>query len=98
MIRVMLPAHLRVIAKVDREILVRVDAPATLTSVVDALEKEYPMLKGTIRDQTTKQRRAFIRFFACEQDITLDLPDTPLPDEVVKGTEPLRVVGAMAGG
>jgi molybdopterin synthase sulfur carrier subunit len=98
MIRVILPSHLRIIAKVNREILVKVEDPITLTSVLDALEREYPMLSGTIRDHTTRQRRAFIRFFACEHDLSLESPDSLLPAAVVAGIEPLRVVGAMAGG
>ena len=98
MIRVILPHHLRNLANVGREIELQVEEPATLVSVLDALEAQYPMLRGTIRDQVTQQRRPFLRFFACEQDLSLDLPDTPLPDEVARGAEPLWIVGAMAGG
>jgi molybdopterin converting factor small subunit len=98
MIRVTLPAHLRTLARVDGEVKVAVEGPATLGSVLDALEAGYPMLRGTIRDQVTHQRRAFLRFFACEQDLSHEPPDTPLPDAVVQGAEPFMVVGAMAGG
>lgn len=95
-IRVALPAHLRQLARCERE--VRVDAEATQRAVLDALEQRYPMLRGTIRDQTTGQRRAFVRIFACERDLSHESPDAPLPTPVQDGTEPLRVVGAMAGG
>jgi sulfur-carrier protein len=98
MIRVTLPAHLRTLARVDGEVKVAVEGPATLGSVLDALEAGYPMLRGTIRDQVTHRRRAFLRFFACEQDLSHEPPDTPLPDAVVQGAEPFMVVGAMAGG
>lgn len=98
MIRVRLPHHLRTLAGVDSEVEVEVGAPATQRSLLDALETAYPVLKGTIRDQRTKLRRPFIRFFACEEDLSNDDPDTPLPDEVVSGREPYFVVGAMAGG
>lgn len=98
MIRVVLPAHLRTLARVAGEVKVEVDGPATLRSVLDALEADYPMLRGTIRDHLTQQRRAFVRFFACEQDLSHEPPDTPLPDAVVAGAEPFMVVGAMAGG
>jgi molybdopterin converting factor small subunit len=98
MIRVVLPAHLRTLARVSGEVKVPVGAPATLRAVLDALETEYPMLRGTIRDQVTQQRRAFLRVFACEQDLSHDSPDAPLPEAVVAGTEPLLIVGAMAGG
>ncbi len=98
MIRVILPYHLRSLANVNREVALEVEAPVTLRSVLDALESQYPMLRGTIRDQTTLQRRAFIRFFACGEDLSHDPTNVPLPDEVVTGVEPLRVVGAMAGG
>jgi molybdopterin synthase sulfur carrier subunit len=97
-IRVVLPAHLRTLARVDGEVKVDVDGPVTQRSVLDALEACYPMLRGTIRDQVTHQRRAFLRFFACEQDLTHEPPDAPLPDAVAKGSEPFLVVGAMAGG
>ena len=98
MIRVVLPAHLRTLARVNGEVSVSVDGPVTQRSVLDALEATYPALRGTIRDHVTQQRRAFVRFFACEQDLSHDPPDTPLPDAVAKGAEPFMVVGAMAGG
>ena len=98
MIRVVLPAHLRTLARVAGEVKVDVDGPATLRSVRDALEADYPKLRGTIRDHVTQQRRAFVRFFACEQDLSHEPVDTPLPDAVVAGAEPFMVVGAMAGG
>ena len=98
MIRVILPAHLRTLARVDGEVKVEVAGPITVGAVLDALEATYPMLRGTIRDQVTRQRRAFLRFFACEQDLSHDPPDTPLPEAVAAGAEPLLVVGAMAGG
>jgi molybdopterin converting factor small subunit len=98
-IRVELPAHLRVLAKIPgHEVCVEVAAPATVRAVLDALEAAYPALLGTIRDQVTLQRRAFLRFFACRQDLSLDPPDAPLPDAVVWGDEPLIVLGAVAGG
>jgi molybdopterin synthase sulfur carrier subunit len=98
MIRVVLPAHLRTLARVDGEVKLAVAGPATQRSVLDALEADYPVLRGTIRDHVTHQRRAFVRFFACEQDLSHEPPDTPLPDAVAMGAEPLLVVGAMAGG
>ena len=98
MIRVVLPPHLRNLAHVDGEVKVDVASPATQRSVLDALETEYPMLRGTIRDHVTKQRRAFVRFFACQEDLSHEQPDAPLPDAVEKGSEPFMVVGAMAGG
>jgi sulfur-carrier protein len=98
MIRVVLPAHLRTLARVDGEVELHLEGPATQRSVLDALEACYPMLRGTIRDQVTQQRRAFVRFFACEQDLSHVPPDAPLPDAVAMGTEPFLVVGAMAGG
>jgi hypothetical protein len=98
MIRVVLPTHLWRLADASREIEVQVEGPATLGSVLDALEAQYPMLGGTIRDHATKQRRPFVRFFACGEDLSHEPPDTPLPEAVVTGEEPLRVVGAMAGG
>jgi hypothetical protein len=98
MIRVELPAHLRTLAKVDGEVLVDVKGPATLRSVLDALEASYPVLCGTIRDHGTDRRRPFVRFFACEEDFSHELPDTRLPDAVANGAEPFLVVGAMAGG
>jgi hypothetical protein len=98
MIRVVLPQHLRTLAKVGREVELHVESPITQRSILDALEAKYPMLRGTIRDQSTQQRRAFIRFFACGQDWSHESPDASLPDEVVLGKEPFMVVGAMAGG
>jgi sulfur-carrier protein len=97
-IRVVLPAHLRTLARVNGEVKLAVQGPATQRAVLDALEVAYPMLRGTIRDQVTHQRRAFVRFFACEQDLSHESPDAPLPDAVAVGAEPLLVVGAMAGG
>ena len=98
MIRVVLPAHLRKLARVGREVELVVDGPVTQRSVLDALETRYPMLAGTIRDHVTRRRRPFVRFFACEQDLSNEPPDTPLPDAVATGAEPYLVVGAMAGG
>ncbi len=98
MIRVVLPAHLRTLAHLDGEVKLDVQAPVTQQSVLDALETRYPMLRGTIRDYATQQRRPFVRFFACEQDLSHDRPDMPLPDAVVHGIEPFLVVGAIAGG
>jgi len=98
MIRVVLPTHLRTLAHVDGEVELDVEGQATQRTVLDALEARYPMLRGTIRDQVTHQRRAFVRFFACEQDLSHEPPDAPLPDAVAIGAEPLLVVGAMAGG
>lgn len=98
MIRVVLPAHLRTLARVEGEVRLDVVGEATPCSVLDALEARYPMLRGTIRDQVTQERRAFVRFFACEKDLSHDPPDVPLPDAVTAGAEPFLVVGAMAGG
>jgi hypothetical protein len=98
MIRVILPFHLRTLARVEGEVALHVEGPATLGSVLDALEAKYPTLRGTIRDQTTRKRRAFVRFFACEEDLSHQPPDAPLPAAVAQGTEPFQVVGAMAGG
>jgi molybdopterin synthase sulfur carrier subunit len=98
MIRVVLPTHLRRLAQVDREVRIEVTGPVTQGSVLDALEARYPMLRGTIRDHTTQQRRAFVRFFACQQDLSHESPDAPLPDAVARGAEPFLVVGAIAGG
>jgi sulfur-carrier protein len=98
MIRVVLPAHLRTLAHVDGEVKLEVKGPATQRAVLDALEASYPMLRGTIRDQVTQQRRAFVRFFACAEDVSHESPDAPLPDAVVQGAEPFLVVGAMSGG
>ena len=98
MIRVVLPAHLRKLARVDREVTLDVAGPVTQRSVLDALEARYPMLCGTIRDHVTQRRRAFVRFFACEEDLSNEPPDAPLPEAVATGAEPFLVVGAMAGG
>ena len=98
MIRVILPTPLRTLAHVDGEVQLHVEGQATQRSVLDALEACYPMLRGTIRDHVTHQRRAFVRFFACEQDLSHEPPDAPLPDAVAMGAEPLLIVGAMAGG
>ena len=97
-IRIILPQHLRTLARVGSELQIEVGAPATQRSVLDALELRYPMLRGTIRDQGTQQRRPFLRFFACEQDLSHEAPDAPLPDSVVSGSEPLIILGAIAGG
>jgi hypothetical protein len=97
-IRVVLPTHLRTLARVEGEALLDVAGPATQRRVIDALENRYPMLRGTLRDRATQQRRPFVRFFACQRDLSHDGLDTALPDEVVAGAEPLLVVGAMAGG
>ena len=98
MIRVILPEHLRTLARVDDEVTLDVPAPVTQRAVLDALEARYPMLHGTIRDHVTLKRRPFLRFFACEQDLSHDSPDAPLPDAVASGAEPYLVIGAMAGG
>ena len=98
MIRVVLPAHLRTLARVSGEIKLEIEGEVTVCSVLDALEASYPMLSGTIRDHTTHQRRAYVRFFACQEDLSHDSPDKPLPEAVAKGSEPLLVVGAIAGG
>ena len=98
MIRVVLPFHLRTLARVGREVEVDVPAPVTQRSVLDALEARYPMLQGTIRDHITQQRRPFLRFFACEEDLSHELPDALLPDAVASGAEPLLILGAIAGG
>ncbi len=98
MIRVELPAHLRTLAKVDREVRLDLAGDVTLASVLDALEARYPVLRGTIRDHATRARRPFLRFFACEQDLSHERPDAPLPEAVARGEEPLLVVGAIAGG
>ena len=98
MIRVELPPHLRTLAKVDGEVLLEIEGPATQRSVLDALEASYPVLRGTIRDHDSNKRRPFLRFFACEQDVSHDLPDMPLPDAVASGAEPFLVIGALAGG
>jgi len=98
MIRVVLPAHLRTLARVDGEVELHVEGQVTQRSVLDALEARYPMLRGTIRDHVTQKRRPFVRFFACGQDLSHEPPDAPLPDAVALGAEPFLVVGAMAGG
>jgi len=98
MIRVLLPQHLRTLAHVGAEVTVEVEGPATIGSVLDALETRYPMLRGTIREHGTLQRRAFLRYFACEEDFSHEPPGTPLPDAVVSGKEPFIVIGAIAGG
>ena len=98
MIQIVLPAHLRTLAGVAGDVTLEVEGPVTQRSVLDALEARYPTLRGTIRDQATHQRRPFIRFFACEEDLSHESPDAPLPDAVAAGTEPFFVVGAIAGG
>ena len=98
MIRVELPYHLRNLARVGSEVEIDVPGPVTQRKVLDALEDQYPMLRGTIRDHVTLQRRPFLRFYACEQDLSHDPPDTPLPDPVAQGKEPFMVIGAIAGG
>jgi sulfur-carrier protein len=98
MIRVVLPPHLRTLAHVGSEVTLEVEGQATIRLVLDELEARYPMLRGTIRDHVTLQRRPFLRFFACEQDLSHDSPDAPLPDAIVSGKEPLIVLGAIAGG
>jgi sulfur-carrier protein len=98
MIRVELPQHLRTLAHVGQEVQLEVEGPVTQRAVLDALEARYPMLRGTIRDHGTQQRRAFLRFFACEEDLSHELPDSPLPDAVASGKEPFLIVGAIAGG
>lgn len=98
MIRVVLPAHLRTLAQVDREVELDVEGQATQRMVLDALEARYPMLRGTVRDHDTQQRRAFLRFFACGEDLSHEPPDAPLPDAIAEGAEPFLIVGAMAGG
>ena len=98
MIRVVLPAHLRTLARVDGEVTLDVEGPVTQRLVLDALEARYPMLRGTIRDQVTQRRRPFVRFFACEEDLSHESQDAPLPDAVAAGAEPFLIVGAMAGG
>ena len=98
MIRIVLPAPLRTLASIGGEVTLAVEGHVTQRAVLDALEASYPVLCGTIRDHVTKRRRPFVRFFACEQDLSLELPDAPLPDEVVAGREPFLIVGAVAGG
>jgi sulfur-carrier protein len=98
MIRVVIPHHLRTLARAGKEVELQVEGPVTQRAVLDALEATYPMLRGTIRDHVTQQRRPFLRFFACGEDLSHESPDAPLPDAVVMGVEPFVVVGAMAGG
>ena len=98
MIRIVLPAHLRTLARVNGEVTLNIEDPVTPRTVLDALEARYPMLRGTIRDHVTQKRRPFIRFFACEHDLSHESPDAPLPDAVATGAEPFLIVGAMAGG
>ena len=98
MIRVVLPHHLRTLAHVGNEVALDVQGAVTQRAVLDAVESAYPMLRGTIRDRTTQERRAFIRFFACQQDLSHESPDTPLPDDVASGKDPFLVIGAIAGG
>lgn len=98
MIRVALPPHLRTLARVDGDVELQIEGPVTQRSVLDALEARYPVLRGTIRDHVTRERRAFLRFFACEQDLSHEPPDAPLPDAVARGVEPFFVIGAIAGG
>lgn len=98
MIRVELPYHLRTLARITGDVKLEVDGKPTLRAVLDALEERYPMLRGTIRDQVTHERRPFLRFFTCEQDLSLQPPDTPLPEAVASGAEPLLIIGAIAGG
>jgi molybdopterin synthase sulfur carrier subunit len=98
MIRVILPAHLRTLARIDDELKIDVQAPVTQRSILDAIEEQYPMLRGTIRDHVTKQRRPFLRFFACEEDLSHESPDAPLPEAIASGAEPFFIIGAIAGG
>ncbi|NOT32945.1 MAG: MoaD/ThiS family protein [Candidatus Eisenbacteria bacterium] len=98
MIRIVLPAHLRTLARVDGEVRLELAGPVTQRAVLDALELRFPVLRGTIRDHGTLQRRAFVRFFACQEDLSLESPDAPLPEAVTSGAEPFLVIGAMAGG
>ncbi len=98
MIRVLLPAHLRTLARLDGEVKLEIEGQVTQRSILDALEARYPVLRGTIRDHVTQQRRPYVRFFACEQDLSHELPNAPLPDAVATGAEPFLIVGAIAGG
>ena len=97
-IRVILPQHLRTLAQVRGDVQLEIDGPVTQRSILEALESRYPMLRGTIRDHVTQQRRPFLRFFACEEDLSHESPDSPLPDAVANGSEPFLIVGAIAGG
>src|ERR1044072_9354826 len=98
MIRIVLPTHLRTLARVDGEVKLDIEGAATQRAVLGALEARYPMLRGTIRDHVTHRRRAFVRFFACEQDLSHEAPDAPLPEAIANGTEPYMIIGAIAGG
>jgi molybdopterin synthase sulfur carrier subunit len=98
LIRVVLPQHLQTLARVGSDVVLEVASPATLGSLLDALEERYPVLRGTIRDHTTHKRRAFVRFFACEEDMSHEPSDTPLPEAVISGAEPFLIIGALAGG
>jgi molybdopterin synthase sulfur carrier subunit len=98
MIQIILPAHLRTLARSGAQISIEIEGPVTLRSVLDALEARYPMLRGTIRDYATQERRPFLRFFACQEDLSHEPPDAPLPDPVVSGAEPFLIIGAIAGG
>lgn len=98
MIRVVLPSHLKKHASINGEVTVEIEGPATQRALLDALEKTYPVLRGTIRDQGTQKRRPFLRFFACQRDLSHDAPDAPLPEDVVQGTQPFLIIGAIAGG
>jgi molybdopterin synthase sulfur carrier subunit len=98
MIHILLPPHLRTLARVDGEVQLDIEGPATQRSVLDALEAKYPMLRGTVRDHVTQERRPLVRFFACGQDLSHEPPDAPLPDAIAKGSEPFLVIGAIAGG
>jgi molybdopterin synthase sulfur carrier subunit len=98
MIRVMLPAHLRALARTGAEVMLEIEGPITQRSILDALEARYPALRGTIRDQASRQRRPYLRFFACEEDLSHQPPDAALPDEVASGAEPFLIIGAIAGG
>ncbi|MGA7916926.1 MAG: MoaD/ThiS family protein [Candidatus Acidiferrales bacterium] len=98
MIRVILPGHLRTLAHVEDELKLEVQGPVTTSAILDAIEERYPMLRGTIRDHVTKQRRPFLRFFACEEDLSLESPEAPLPEAIASGKEPFFIIGAIAGG
>ncbi len=98
MIRVILPAHLRTLAHVEDELKLEVQGPVTTSAILDAIEERYPMLRGTIRDHVTRQRRPFLRFFACEEDLSLESPEAPLPEAIASGKEPFFIIGAIAGG